>query len=641
MKLGIKIILPILLLLVIVTGAFGYILYNLKQQETVISTEGAKIRTLNGLNERLIRQQEQTENNILAYRFNQDKAYLLAIFQAALDKAKTLDEMYPFITTTRGRELVTAYIESRNEIESLRNDLIKAIDEGDQEQIALNYNKWNIQTQNIKAALADIGAYNINSLEKTLVAVGDIRNKISGIIFILLLVVVATVLFLFFYLRAIITIPIIKLAQFADEVANKNFDSSSSSSSTRKDELGILSRAFNTMVSKLKESYGNLEQKVRDRTRALEEIKGKDEAIISSIGDGVAIADEKGKLVFFNQTATDILGGDANQAQSDTWQEKYGVFDAESLEPLPAEKMPLALAVSGKTVSKAPLFIRNAKSPDGKFISVTATPVFMNGKSIGGVAIFRDMTQERNVDKAKTEFVSLASHQLRTPLSAIRWYAEALLSGERGVLTKDQKEYVGVIDQSNKRMITLVDVFLDVSHLELGTFVVKPAMTVLEDVAKSVVAEIKALMQEEYQDKKLEIRQEYAPNLIPISVDSKLIRVCMQNLISNAVKYTPAGGSVTIRIARHAKGDVMGGHTLDFDGYVFEVSDTGYGISSSQQDKIFTKLFRADNIRVKDTSGTGLGLYIVKQIMEISGGRVWFESEENKGSAFYILIPLL
>jgi HAMP domain-containing protein len=270
MKLGLKIILPIFVLLVVVTGAFGYILYNLEQQETVISTEGAKIRTLNGLNERLAREQDQTEYYVLAYRFDQDGSSLLAISQAELEKSKTLDKMFPFIATVRGRELINSYIDARKEIEYLRNDLIEAIDEGDEEQITLQYNKWNIQTQNIKAALADIGAYNINSLEKTLATVGDIRNKIFGIITILLLVIIATILFLYFYLKTVITTPIIKLAEFADEISRQNFTTTTTTTTTRKDELGVLSRAFNTMVVKLKESYTILEQKVRDRTQALD-----------------------------------------------------------------------------------------------------------------------------------------------------------------------------------------------------------------------------------------------------------------------------------------------------------------------------------------------------------------------------------
>ncbi len=183
MKLGLKIILPILLLLIVLLGAFSYLLYNLKQQEVIISAETSKIQKLNSLNERLAREQDITVYNVLAYRFNQDKVSLFSISQAELDKAKTLDEMHPFIKTSKGLELVNRYIDTRKEVEPLRNGLIKAIDEGDEEQISLNYNKWSIQTQNIKAAQTDIGAYNINSLEKTLATFKDVRNEIGSVRF--------------------------------------------------------------------------------------------------------------------------------------------------------------------------------------------------------------------------------------------------------------------------------------------------------------------------------------------------------------------------------------------------------------------------------------------------------------------------
>lgn len=270
MKLGPKIILPILLLLAIVMGAFGYILYNLKQQETVLATEGARVRALNSLNDQLGRQQDISIHNLLAYRFNHDKTLLNAISQAELDKSKTLDEMFPFITTFHGRELIKSYIDSRKEVESIRNGLIRAIDSGDLTIISLNYTKWNIQTQNAEAILADIKAYNINSLEETLKVIGGIRDRISDIIIILVFVVFMTVSFLLFYFRVTITIPIIKLAEFADEISHQHFTTTTTTlTTTRKDELGMLSRAFNTMVIELKESYRILEEKIKDRTQEL------------------------------------------------------------------------------------------------------------------------------------------------------------------------------------------------------------------------------------------------------------------------------------------------------------------------------------------------------------------------------------
>lgn len=326
--------------------------------------QGARIRLLNGLNERLGRQQEQTDYNVLAYRFNPERTHLLSISQAEIDISKTLDGMYPHITTDKGRELMNNYITAKSEVESLRADLIKAIDEGNETKINLTFNRWNIKTQNIKAALADIGAFNINSLEKTLLSIQDTQDKITRFIIILMFIILLVGIILLMYFKVMITAPIIHLARFSDQLANKNFNATSNvKNNKRKDELGILFRSFDKMASNLKESYANLEKKVQDRTKDLEQAKAKDDAILASIGDGIAVADETGKLIFLNGNAKKILGSDANHDVSDTWQGQYGIFDPVTFEPFPADKMPLAMAVRGQSANKITMFVRNQRVP--------------------------------------------------------------------------------------------------------------------------------------------------------------------------------------------------------------------------------------------------------------------------------------
>jgi signal transduction histidine kinase len=240
------------------------------------------------------------------------------------------------------------------------------------------------------------------------------------------------------------------------------------------------------------------------------------------------------------------------------------------------------------------------------------------------VVVFRDVTKEREVDKAKTEFVSLASHQLRTPLSAVNWYAEMLLAGDVGKLNDEQKKYIDEIYKGNQRMVDLVNALLDVSRIELGTFAISPEPTQLTDISKSIIKELKP----EIKKKNQVVSEDYEKNLPKINVDQKLIRIVIQNLLSNAVKYTPEKGRIGIEMK-------TSGANIEI-----KVADTGYGIPKPQQKDIFTKLFRADNVRQKDTEGTGLGLYIVKNIVEQSGGKISFDSTEDKGTTFYVTIPL-
>lgn len=236
----------------------------------------------------------------------------------------------------------------------------------------------------------------------------------------------------------------------------------------------------------------------------------------------------------------------------------------------------------------------------------------------------RDITFEKEVDRVKTEFVSLASHQLRTPLTAIGWFSELLLDEKNGKLTKRQKEYVHEVREGNKRMTDLVNALLNTSRLDLGSFVIDPVPTDLIALSKDVIKE----MQKDLKQKKMRVYEEYQKNLPNIQVDEKLMRMIFQNLISNAIKYTPEKGQIDVSV-RAEEGVVR-----------IQVKDTGFGIPQSQQQNIFSRLYRAENVVQKKIEGTGLGLYIVKSILDQSGGKIWFESEEDQGSTFFVEIPL-
>ncbi len=239
------------------------------------------------------------------------------------------------------------------------------------------------------------------------------------------------------------------------------------------------------------------------------------------------------------------------------------------------------------------------------------------------VGLERDITKEKEVDRAKTEFVSLASHQLRTPLSAINWYTEMLMDGDAGKLNKNQKQYLAEIYNGNQRMVSLVNSLLNVSRLELGTFMIEPVPTDLFALCDGVIKE----MQPRVEAQKLQIKKKYDKNIKELMLDPNLIRIVLQNLISNAVKYTGEKGLIDISIGKEK------------EMIVISVKDTGLGIPENQKDKIFTRLFRADNVRKTAIEGTGLGLYIIKSIMENIGGSISFESQENKGTTFIVKFP--
>ncbi|HSX28903.1 MAG TPA: HAMP domain-containing sensor histidine kinase [Candidatus Saccharimonadales bacterium] len=237
------------------------------------------------------------------------------------------------------------------------------------------------------------------------------------------------------------------------------------------------------------------------------------------------------------------------------------------------------------------------------------------------------------LDTAKNEFLALASHQLRTPISAISWFTEMLLHGDAGTLNDTQQDYITQVYQSNQRSAAIVDAIITVSSLQTGTLATHLEPIDLVVLCRRVVRDQKKGMP---QAEEVHITEHYTPNLPTVHGDAALMRIIVKNLFSNALKYTPSGGNVTVTVDK-----VKDALTVTSRGSLrITVADTGYGIPKSQQPKIFAKLFRATNIKAKDTDGTGLGLYIVKAILTQVGGRISFVSEENKGSTFTVLLPL-
>ncbi len=228
------------------------------------------------------------------------------------------------------------------------------------------------------------------------------------------------------------------------------------------------------------------------------------------------------------------------------------------------------------------------------------------------------------IDKAKTEFVSLASHQLRTPATAVKWYTELLLENKE--ISKETRTlYTTAVYDANERMIELINSLLNVSRIELGHLAVDPIPVDFLKLCKDEEKGLAPLLSE----KEIHIVWKGESEIPPMIGDPKLLGVIIQNLLSNAVKYTPHQGLVQIEFSRRGENLSM------------VVTDTGIGIPKEQQQKIFTKMFRAENAAAQHTDGNGLGLYLTKAIVEIMDGEISFVSEENKGTAFHVMIPLL
>ena len=228
------------------------------------------------------------------------------------------------------------------------------------------------------------------------------------------------------------------------------------------------------------------------------------------------------------------------------------------------------------------------------------------------------------LDTAKTEFVSLASHQLRTPLTAINWYAEALLAKRPGRLTTQQQEHLAELYKGGRRMARLINDILNVSSLDLGTYGHASKVFELQKVLNTVIKDLQASVDE----KRLTLTSVVAASAEKVNLDQTAVTAILQNLLSNSVKYTPPGGSITVTAS------VKRSHLL------LHISDSGVGIPRAQQPQVFTKFFIGSNTKTMGPDHTGLGLYIVKAMVDKLKGKITFDSSENIGTSFYITLPL-
>lgn len=356
----------------------------------------------------------------------------------------------------------------------------------------------------------------------------------------------------------------------------------------------------------------------------LHDAKQQAETILESIGDALLTTDEDLNITMVNHVFEKLSGLSLKDVKGKPALKILPLTD-ENGHKVKNKDRPFRIAIKEKRTYMIP----SSKGYHYDFtkgrlpVAISISPLVRNDEAMGIVAVFRDVSQEKQIDRAKSEFVSLASHQLRTPLTAVSWYTDIVLAGDTESIPEDQLKYIQEIRDSNQRMIDLVNALLNVSRIELGTFVIEPVLSNIVTICKQVVLE----NEHNIFERKIKFIEQYG-KMPKMNIDPNLTRIIFENVISNAIKYTPNEGTVTVSI--YKRNDMA----------VITVKDSGYGIPKEQQDKIFTKLFRADNIIKYETEGTGLGLYIAKAIVDASQGSITFTSAVNKGTTFTIELPL-
>jgi signal transduction histidine kinase len=237
----------------------------------------------------------------------------------------------------------------------------------------------------------------------------------------------------------------------------------------------------------------------------------------------------------------------------------------------------------------------------------------------------------------KDDFVSLSSHELRSPLSIIKWYTEILLDEDAGPLNEEQKKYLTVIENSNQRAIDLIRSLLNVSRLDLDTFGISPEGFFIPDVVSGLIASV----QSEALKKKIEFVEEKEEGLKNILVDKHLVTLVLKQPLTNAIAFSKNGGSIKVSTFCVSSGGTVGGMVVPEESIIVSVTDSGIGIPDADQSKIFTKMFRGSNVEDTAGSDSGLGLYVAKTVMNLPyvEGDMWFTSTVGQGTTFYTAFP--
>lgn len=372
---------------------------------------------------------------------------------------------------------------------------------------------------------------------------------------------------------------------------------------------------------------------VSELNQSLEQESIKTDAIVQAIGDGVIAVEQSGAITLINPAAQNMTGWSAKDAIGISYESVLKLQDDKGNAIDPTAN-PIARVLNlGQQIRLNELCVLT-KSGKKIYASFVVSPLG-NGEGEGVIAVFRDITKERKEGHAQAEFISTASHEMRTPVAAIEGYLGLALNPATATIDEKAREYINKAHESAQHLGQLFQDLLDVSKADDGRLKANPVVIDVVTFTRDIIEGLEA----KAHDKQLELI--YTPDgsktttgttvIAPVlysQVDKDHLREVLDNLIENGIKYTPKG-NVTVDI------------TASNDYVRLSVKDSGIGVPAEDLPHLFQKFYRVDNSDTREIGGTGLGLYLCRRLIESMNGRIWVESEHKKGSTFYIEIPRL
>ena len=380
---------------------------------------------------------------------------------------------------------------------------------------------------------------------------------------------------------------------------------------TRETHLLHNAREMGARVENLYTALSDVRAELLERTMQLAEQKNKMVAILRGMGDGLLVCDGSGSIIQYNEIAREVL------------RLPDGDLENQSIGRLCPE-LSRVLGITPQTGNEPIRLAREENFIVGnRELRVSIAPLYDNRERyVGLVMILQDRTKQAEIDRMKSDLISIVSHELRSPLTSIKGYIDLLISGDLGAVAEEHHKYLEIVLNNANRLATLIDDMLDLSRIESGKLTMIFGKVDIKYLCDLVYLTFKPQAAQKNLNFQLDV-----PQGLSVSGDVDRLQQALMNLVSNAIKYTPEEGTVRIRAYR------------DNGNICLEVSDTGFGISPENQKKLFQKFFRVKDKRTRNIGGTGLGLCITRSIVEAHEGEVTVESQEGAGATFRIRLP--
>jgi PAS domain S-box-containing protein len=419
---------------------------------------------------------------------------------------------------------------------------------------------------------------------------------------------------------------------YLNEFVNNSLYQLNRSSLTNKINLSLSTESYLNKLSELmqqnqeladsKQELANLVKQLESQQKLLELEKAKTNAIIDSLPNGLLVTSKDGNIFLVNKELENILDLRVNDILGKFIYNVLPDIQLNEDKSISDGKEEFNINPKNRYTSIFNYISNNKKK--NIILENTSNPIILDKDILGSVYILRDTTQERTTERAQKEFVSLASHQLRTPITSIKWNSEIILSNNS--IDDEVRIAANDIYKEGNRMEKLVNSLLNLSRIDLG----KIQFSTQEIDLSTYIESLSKTLQSEIDLKNLTFEKDI-PFTQSIENDPIYLDIIFLNILHNAIKYSNQNGKIRLTVDK----------AVDKNRLMITISDTGIGIPESQQSQIFGRLFRADNAKNCQPDGNGLGLYIVKKLIELMNGSVWFESKENQGTTFFLELPIV